>query len=299
MNLDGRTAVVTGASSGVGRATAVAMADAGARVHLVARSADRLETVAETVRAAGGTAAVHPTDLTDTDDVVACGAAVRGDDGDRDPPTVLVNAAGAGDWRSILETDPGDVWEYLGVPLVGAFEMTRELLPAMLRHGEGRVVTVESPAGYAAVSGATGYVAARFGLRGLSEALHADLHSTPVGVTSVVPGAVDTEYHERNDNVADRMPPLADLRRLDADDVADAVVDAVRSEERRVVLPPEMKAAVYGARLAPDVLASASARLGWQPDREDWQAGSRTAGTEGRAEYDDGGGEADEDGDGD
>lgn len=295
VNLDGRTVVVTGATSGIGRATAVAMGEAGAHVALVARTAEQLQEVAEAVRTAGGTAAVHPADLTDTDAVVEVAAAIRGDanstatedgdsdgesegagaeghdDGAHDHPTVLVNAAGAGSWRSILEVEPGEVWDYLGVPFVGAFELTRELLPGMLRRREGRIVNVESPAGYAAIPGATGYVASRFALRGFSEALHADLHSTPVGVSSVVPGPVDTEYFERNDNVSERLPPGSDLRRLSPDEVAEAIVTAVEDEQRQVVLPPEMKLAVLGGQHAPDLTARFNAALSWQPEPEDWR----------------------------
>lgn len=279
LSLDGRAVVVSGASSGIGRATATAFGAEGAHVHLLARSEDRLHETAEAVRTAGGTAAVHPVDLTETDAVVETAAAIRGDgdrdrerDADADPghPTVLVNAAGAGSWQSILETEPGAIDDYLGVPLVGAFELTRELLPGMLRAGEGRIVLVESPAGYAAIPGATGYVTARFGLRGFGEALHADLHSTPVGVTSVVPGPVDSEYFERNDNVGERLPPGSDLRRLSPESVAVETVRGVKAGERRVVLPPEMKAAVLGGRHAPELTAWFNAALSWQPDPEDW-----------------------------
>lgn len=289
MRVEGRTVVVTGATSGIGRATAVAMGAQGARVLLLARREQRLREVAEEVRAAGGAAEVHPVDLADREAIAECATALRGDepaatedadqpaateDADRSParehPTVLVNAAGVGSWRSILEMEPGEVERDIAVPFLGAFNLTRELLGGMLAAGEGRVVNVESPAGYVAIPGATGYVAARFALRGFGEALHVDLYSTPVGVTSVVPGAVDTAYFRRNDNVDERLPPLADRRRLDPEEVAVELVRAVEADRRRVVLPPEMKAAVLGGRHAPGLSARANAALGWQPDPDLW-----------------------------
>ncbi len=279
MEVSGRTVVVTGATSGIGRATAVVVGAEGARVLLVARTEDRLHEVAEEVRAAGGAAEVHPTDLADREAVAETAAAMRAGDGrddDQDPPrehpTVLVNAAGVGDWRSILEADPGAAERTVAVPYLGAFALTRELLPGMLRAGSGRVVNVESPAGYAAVPGATAYVAARFAMRGFGEALHLDLYSTPVGVTSVVPGAVDTEYFQRNDNVDERLPPVVG-RRLAPEAVAVETVRAVKTERRRVVMPAAMRAAVLGGRLAPGLTTRAVAALGWQPDPDLWADG--------------------------
>lgn len=277
MNLDGRAVVVTGATSGIGRATAVAMGAEGAHVSLLARTEARLHEVAEEVRAAGGTASVHPTDLAEREAIAETAAVLRGEresapaTGPDEHPTVVVNGAGVGSWTSILEMEPGEVERYVAVPFLGAFNLTRELLPGMLRAGEGRVVNVESPAGYAAIPGATGYVASRFALRGFSEALHVDLHSTPVGVTSVVPGPVDTEYFQRNDNVGERLPPGSDLRRLSPETVAVELVRAVKGERRRVVMPPEMKAAVLGGRYAPGLTARFNAALSWQPDPEDYR----------------------------
>jgi short-subunit dehydrogenase len=264
MEIDGRTAVVTGATSGIGRATARALGEAGAEVALLARTEAELEAVAATIEEAGGTAAPFPVDLAEREAVEAVAADVQ----ERlDDPEILVNSAGIGSWRFVAETEPGEAERIMAVTYGGAYNLARAFLPGMLAADEGHVVTVLSPASFAPIPGATAYNGARYALRGLDESLAVDLQSTGVGVTGVVPGKVETEYFERNENVEDRMPLLARLfRSLEPEEVAARVLEGIRTERRRIVTPTELQLTLVGRRLLPDAADRLNARLGWQPD---------------------------------
>lgn len=263
MDLDGDLVVVTGASSGIGRETAVAMGAEGAHVVALARTESALAATADRVREAGGTATVCPADLTDRAATGAAAETVRADLGD---PDVLVHCAGVGSWQSIPETDAGEAERIMGVSYFGPFSLLRAFLPAMIDRDRGRFVAVSSPVAYGVIPGATAYACSRYALRGLVESLHADLYSTGVGVTEVIPGKVDTEYFRRNDNVEERIPAFARaMRTLSPREVAVELVRATKGERRQVVMPPALRAALLADRYAPRTSTRLAAATGWQP----------------------------------
>lgn len=264
MQIEGRDVVVTGASSGIGRAAAEAMAAAGGRVLLLARTGPDLEALADAIEDAGGAAEPFPVDLSDRSAVAETAATIRESVGD---PHVLVNNAGIGSWVSVPETGAGQAEAMMAVPYFAAFNLTREFLPAMLERDAGHVVNVSSPAPWATIAGATAYNASRYAQHGFTEALWLDLHATGVGVTEVVPYHVDgTGYADRNENVIERTPGTGRLvRHVDVETVADAIVDGVRNERRRVVLPVELRLVLLFARLFPGLVYRLNVATGWQP----------------------------------
>jgi NADP-dependent 3-hydroxy acid dehydrogenase YdfG len=227
--LAGRSAVVTGASSGIGAETGRVLAAAGAAVTLAARRADRLEVLAAELRASGARVAVQPTDMRREDDVVRLIATARERFGGVD---VLVNNAGLGR-AAPLGSSPSAPWrEMLEVNVLGLAIATREAIQDMERRGvAGHVVHVSSMAGHRIPGPDSGmYAATKFAVRALTEALRQELRArkSPIRVTAISPGHVRTEFAD----VFNGTPGAADalaarLKPLDAADVARAILWAV------------------------------------------------------------------------
>jgi len=178
-----RTAVVTGASSGIGAATAAALAAKGFAVVCAARRKDRVEAVAERV---DGTAVVC--DVTDDASVAALAEVVG------DSLHVLVNNAGGA--RGMEQVADGDVeaWRWMyDVNVLGALRVTKALLPALGASGDGVLVNLGSTAGRNAYEGGGGYTAAKHGLAVMTETLRLELVGRPVRITEIAPGMVRTE----------------------------------------------------------------------------------------------------------
>lgn len=181
-NVSGPIAVVTGASGGIGEATARALAADGFHVICAARRAERIEAVAASI---GGTAVVC--DVTSAEDVARL-ASVAGPS-----VAVLVNDAGGALGLEPVEHADLDAWRRMyEVNVLGVARVTQALLPA-LRAAHGVIITVGSTAGRTAYEGAAGYVAAKNGTRTLMETLRLELNGSPVRVTEIAPGMVHTE----------------------------------------------------------------------------------------------------------
>ncbi|MBV8282541.1 MAG: SDR family NAD(P)-dependent oxidoreductase [Candidatus Eremiobacteraeota bacterium] len=249
MKLAGSLAVVSGASSGIGEATARALAGKGARVALLARSREALDRIAREITEAGGQAIALAVDLSDP--AAAQRAAQRVLD-ELGTPDVLINSAGAGRWLYTEETTPQEAVDMMALPYFAAFYLTRAFLPGMLERRSGRIVNIGSPAAFAPWPGATAYAAARWALRGLSEALRADLRGTGIGVTLFTAGAVSSGYWEHNAGTAQRMPGIGRLfRTLTPAQAADAIVRAIERGQSNVVVPFSLRAVMALHRIWP------------------------------------------------
>ncbi len=214
--LRGATALVTGASRGIGAETAEVLADAGARVWLMARSEEAL---ADLAAKTGGTAL--PADL--GDEASVWDALDRLQDELGGPPSIVVNAAGTFGIGPCRSETVRSFDEHLSVNLRGSFLVIRSLLPGMLERGDGVIVNVGSVAGRRAFPGNTAYSASKFGLRGLHEVLLEELRGTGVRATLLEPAATDTELWDELDPDSDpSLPDRADM--LLASDVAEAVL---------------------------------------------------------------------------
>ena len=172
MVIEGKLALITGASSGIGEATAREIARKGGRVILVARSESRLQKVAADISATGGRADYYPVDLAMPDAVSELASKIVRDVGTVD---ILVNNAGSGRWLSIEETGAHELEQMMALPYFAAFNLTRELLPHMRRRGSGHIVNIVSVAGRLIWPGAAGYAAARAAMTAFSKALEAEL----------------------------------------------------------------------------------------------------------------------------
>lgn len=212
-----RLAVVTGASSGIGAATARRLAAEGFEVVCAARRRERIEALAAEI---GGRAIVC--DVTDAAAVTALAEAIEG------PIGVLVNnAGGAFGASTVAEADPEEWRRMYDVNVIGLMQVTRALLPALLRDGAGVIVNVGSTAGRVAYEGGGGYTAAKHGTKVVSETLRLELYDQPVRVCEVAPGMVRTDEFALVRFGGDRDKAEAVYAGvpdpLTADDVADAI----------------------------------------------------------------------------
>src|SRR3954454_1740767 len=212
-----RTAVVTGASSGIGAATARRLAEAGFHVFLAGRRVDRIEALAEEI---GGTAVA--TDVTSEESAAALAAAV----GER--LDVLVNNAGGAFGSGPVAEAVSQEWRQMyEVNVIGLVQVTRALLPALLASGAGAVVNVGSTAGRVAYEGGAGYTAAKHGTQVVTETLRLELWDQPVRVMEIAPGMVKTDEFALVRFAGDQEKAAAVYQGvaepLVADDIADAI----------------------------------------------------------------------------
>jgi NADP-dependent 3-hydroxy acid dehydrogenase YdfG len=187
-----RTAVVTGASSGIGAATAVKLAEAGYHVVLAARREDRLAALAGRIRDAGGRAAVHRLDVTDRAAVDALAESLDRCD------VLVANAGGAVGAESVADGDPADWLTMYQVNVIGTLLVTQALLPRLIASGDGTIVVLSSTAGFVAYEGGGGYVAAKHGEHALAATLRLELCGQPVRVIEIAPGMVKTDEFALN-----------------------------------------------------------------------------------------------------
>ena len=198
------TAVVTGASSGIGRLLASRLAARGARVALVARRIDRLEALASEIAPRGPEPLVLPCDVADRQQVFAAAEKALQHFGRVD---LLVNNAGYGHHRPFLRWDVGDIEHMMRVNYFGSVYWTKALLPQMVERRRGWIVFVASVAGKLGVPEESAYAASKFAMVGLAEALSLEVDDAGVHVLTVCPGTIRTDFFDQE--ALDRMPPVS------------------------------------------------------------------------------------------
>jgi NAD(P)-dependent dehydrogenase (short-subunit alcohol dehydrogenase family) len=190
--LDGRTAVVTGGSRGLGRAIAIALAGAGARIALTARDRHKLEETAATVRAAGAEAATFAADVTDEAQVARLAADVSARFGQ---VHILVNNAGLNLRKNLTEFTMADWRTVMDTNLTGVFLMCRAFVPLMRGAGYGRILNLASMMARVALPGRAAYCASKAGVLGLTRALALELAADNITVNGISPGPFATEMN--------------------------------------------------------------------------------------------------------
>ena len=223
MDLTGSLAVVTGATAGIGRATAFALGRAGARVAICARTEANVHAAVRELKAAGIDALGMACDVSDPACVEAFAAFVTRE---RGAPRILVNNAGIGRFKPLAELSLADWDETMSVNVRSLYLVTRAFLKGMVDAGGGTVVNVASLAGKNGVEGGTAYCASKHAALGFSKALMLEVRRHNVRVVAICPGSVDTGFRE---NRANRT------RVLTADDVAHAVLATLTVPDRAMI----------------------------------------------------------------
>jgi NADP-dependent 3-hydroxy acid dehydrogenase YdfG len=221
-------ALITGASSGIGKATALAFAKAGIETALVGRSIAKLEAVAQEIEQLGGHSSVHSLDLMNVDQVKDALSAIAVEVGAVD---MLINNAGMGYTADLVDTPLKDWQAVLNLNLTSVFQCIQALLPGMRARQQGTIVNIISIAGRQAFPGWGAYCASKFGLMGLSKALAAEERAHGVRVIALCPGAVDTPLWE-SDTVQMEFDRTA---MLSPESVAQTILHIVRLPQQAVV----------------------------------------------------------------
>ena len=214
-----KLAVVTGASSGIGAATATLFANNGYQVIAGARRLDRLQALAAT----NPNIEVHELDVTNQDSVDNFVKELNG----RVVDVLINNAGGAFDSSSVLDSDPAIWTKSYEVNVVGTVRMTKAVAPSMIQNGNGHIVIISSTAGHVAYENGGSYVAAKFAERSLANTLRLELNGTPIRVTEIAPGMVKTDEFALNRNSGDSAKAAKVYegveKPLTAEDIAESI----------------------------------------------------------------------------
>ncbi|WP_166207640.1 SDR family NAD(P)-dependent oxidoreductase [Cognatiluteimonas telluris] len=225
--LDGRIALVTGASSGIGEATAIALAQAGARVAIAARRVDRLQALAERLRSLGAEPLVLEADLLDEH---VAQQIVRDTESHFGQLDILVNNAGVMYLEPVAEADLGRWRRMLELNVLSLIASTQAALAGMKSRRDGHIVNIASTAGRIANPNAAAYSATKFGVVAFSEALRREVYADNIRVSVIEPGVVQTELRDHIGHAATQANLNAwagAMRQLQSEDVADAIVFCV------------------------------------------------------------------------
>jgi NAD(P)-dependent dehydrogenase (short-subunit alcohol dehydrogenase family) len=244
-----QVAVVTGASSGIGRATAVELARRGASVVVAARGAQALDSLVEEISSAGGTALAVPTDVSDPAAVRALADAAEARFGRID---TWVNNAAVGVWASVEDTTDEEFARVMQVNFLGQVHGVHAALPALRRAGGGGLIGVSSVEGIRAVPLHGAYAASKWALRAMYDALRMELAAdgVPVAVTTVLPASIDTPFFEHSRSKQGAMPkPPPPVYAPEV--VARAIARAAEHPRREVPVGGSAVGFLLGQRLSP------------------------------------------------
>ena len=232
MDLTGKVAVITGASSGIGEATALSLAQAGVKLVLAARRKERLEALTQKIKDMGAEAVIFAADLRGADQAAACIDKAAQAFGRID---ILVNNAGTMLLSPIDRAEPSDWQSMLEINLLSLMYTSRAALIKMRAQGSGHIVNISSVAGRSAGPTAGGYNASKWGVNGFSEALRREAHRDGIRVTVIEPGVVATELTDHIPDEETRTTyeaRVGEMEPLESKDIAAAIFYALTQPQR-------------------------------------------------------------------
>lgn len=250
-HLKGKVAVVTGGSSGIGQSIALALANCGCKLAVVGTSQERID----------ATLALMPVDrecrgyVCDVSDRLAVGALADATDKDFGQVDIIVNNAGITSAAPFSEFDMELFDRIVKTNFFGVVNCCHAFLPKLQRQGHGHIVNMSSMLGFLGVPNQSAYVSTKFAIRGFTESLWAELDSTPIAVTGIYPGTIQSEILERasfsDDQEKAAMIKMMDRFGIPASVVAEKTVDAIKRERREVIIGRDARALVLLKRFMP------------------------------------------------
>jgi len=223
-NLQGKNALITGAGKGIGRAVAIALAQEGVHLGLVARTLSDLESLVEEVGQYGVKTAIAVVDISDMEGVNVAVAQITAELGDID---ILINNAGIASFGKFLELEPSRWEEIIKVNVFGAYYTTRAVLPAMIAKASGDIINISSTAGKNGAAVTSAYSASKFALIGLSESLMQEVRKHNIRVSTLTPSTVASEL-SKDLNLTDGNPEKV----MQPEDLAELIIAQLKLNRR-------------------------------------------------------------------
>ena len=250
-NLEHSVAIITGASSGIGRETAFLFARKGVKIALASRREDKLQEVAQEINGLGSEALILPIDVSDQDQIDSMVERVLERFGQVD---ILVNNAGFGQFAPIEETSADDMREIFGVNFMGPFYAIKAALPHMRKQGSGHIINISSVAGKRGFPFMGAYCATKFAMNAISEALRIELTGTNIHVSLVYPVTTKTEFFDVLKNKTGRRFELPTMFTQSAQQVAQAIVKCAENPKTEVLPFPLARLLIVINAIAPSLL---------------------------------------------
>lgn len=251
--MNNKLILITGGSSGIGKAAAIKLHKQGARIILQARNREKLKEATMEIDPSGNRVSYYSTDLTDQDSVALDAQKIIENEG---LPDVVINSAGSGEWLSFKEATLSHFKNTIDSPYIATALTCKVFFDKMQERGNGHFIIINSAAAYFSFPGATGYTPARWAMLGFSRSLQADLYKTDFAVSMIALGKVNSPYFQNNPKSEDRIPKIANylVPTMTEEDAGDVIAKNVRTKKTVVIRPIIMALFVFLNRLFPGIL---------------------------------------------
>ncbi|WML23806.1 3-ketoacyl-ACP reductase [Neobacillus sp. OS1-33] len=234
-SLKGKVAFVTGAGRGIGKAVAIALANEGVNIGLLARTESALKEVVSEVEGLGVKAAYAAVDISSQEEVEQAIKKITGELGTAD---ILINNAGIGKFESLLEMDPQEWKRIIDVNLMGPYYVTKAVIPQLIEKNGGDIINISSTNGLSGAATSSAYSASKFGVIGLTESLAQEVRRNNIRVTALTPSTVATELAVKTNLIAENN----DEKYMQPEDIAEFIVAQLKLHPRIYVKTASMLA---------------------------------------------------------
>ncbi len=254
MNLKNKIILITGGSSGIGKAAALQLVQSGAIIVLQARSVAKLKEVAAELTKKGATAHYYSTNLTSATAVQETASKIINEVG---LPDIVVNSAGAGEWLSLKEASIEHYQETMASPYLATAYTCKAFYDKMLVRGSGHFIIINSAACFFAFPGATGYTAARWAMLGFAKSLQADLHGSNIDVSMIAFGKVDSPYFTNNPVSEERIPKIVNfiMPTMTTEESGKIILNTIHRRANIVIKPVMMAICVWFNKFIPGFIS--------------------------------------------